>query len=54
MKLYFSIFIVLLFSGCANMVAPTGGEKDTTPPNCIDRYQHIEINNNNTCLTRRI
>ena len=46
MKLYFSIFIVLLFSGCANMVAPTGGEKDTTPPNCIDRYQHIEINNN--------
>ena len=44
MKLYFSLFIVLLFSGCANMVAPTGGVKDITPPNCIDRYQNIVKN----------
>ena len=46
MKLYFSIFIVLLFTGCANMVAPTGGEKDKEAPVNIDHYQHIEINNN--------
>ena len=44
MKLYFSIFIVLLFSGCANIVPPNGGEKDITPPNCIDRYQNIVKN----------
>jgi len=46
MKLYFSIFIVLLFTGCANMVAPTGGEKDKEAPLNIDHYQHIEINKN--------
>lgn len=26
------------------MVAPNGGEKDITPPNCIDRYQNIVKN----------
>jgi len=46
MKLYFSIFIVLLFTGCANMVSPTGGEKDKEAPLNIDHYQHIEINKN--------
>ena len=32
MKLTKSISIILLFYSCANMVSPTGGEKDTTPP----------------------
>ena len=46
MKLYLSIFIVLLFNGCANIVAPTGGKKDKEAPHCIDHFHQIEIDNN--------
>ena len=44
MKLYFSIFIVLLFSGCANMVAPSGGAKDKEAPICIEHFHQTIIN----------
>ena len=46
MKLYLSIFIVLLFSGCANIVAPTGGAKDKDAPYCIDHFHQISKNKN--------
>lgn len=32
MKFTISIFITILFYSCANMMMPTGGAKDTTPP----------------------
>ena len=35
MKLYLSFFIILLFSSCANMVAPTGGDKDVSSPSLL-------------------
>mgnify|MGYP001480899013 CR=1 FL=1 len=31
-----SITLTLLFFGCANIVAPNGGEKDETPPSLLD------------------
>jgi len=33
---YFLVATVILFSGCANMVTPTGGAKDTTPPKVVE------------------
>ena len=41
MKLYFFILITLIFSGCANIVAPTGGAKDKEAPNCIEHFHQI-------------
>ena len=32
LRSFITIFISLFISGCAQVVAPTGGEKDTTPP----------------------
>ena len=38
MKSIYSIFIYLLIlSSCANIVAPTGGEKDTDPPEMLNK-----------------
>jgi len=38
MKSIYSIFIyLLLLSSCANIVAPTGGEKDTDPPEMLNK-----------------
>jgi len=38
MKYIYSIFIyLLLFSSCANIVAPTGGEKDTDSPEILNK-----------------
>jgi len=38
MKYTYSIFIyLLLFSSCANIVAPTGGEKDTDSPEILNK-----------------
>ena len=36
MKSYQLIFIILCCYACAQVVAPTGGEKDTTPPKLIE------------------
>ena len=41
MKLYLSIFIVLLLSSCANMVAPTGGEKDIDSPEILNIIESV-------------
>lgn len=30
------LFLLLLFAGCAQVVSPTGGPKDTTPPKAVD------------------
>ena len=30
------IYTVLLLFGCANIMVPTGGEKDTTPPKILE------------------
>ena len=46
MKFILQLSVLLLLSSCANMVAPTGGAKDSEAPNCVDQKQHIEINNN--------
>src|ERR1039458_524255 len=32
---YLSLAIILCCSGCANITAPTGGKKDTTPPKMV-------------------
>ena len=32
MRDYFFLLLILIFSSCANIVAPTGGEKDIEPP----------------------
>ncbi|MCR5014486.1 MAG: Ig-like domain-containing protein [Bacteroidales bacterium] len=32
----FLVAVVILFSGCANMVTPTGGAKDVTPPKVVE------------------
>ena len=36
-RIYFLISLVILFQSCANMAAPTGGTKDTTPPKLVSR-----------------
>lgn len=35
MKIFSSLFITIIFIGCANPVSPTGGEKDIQPPKII-------------------
>ena len=44
MRLFLYILLLLFLSGCANMVAPSGGEKDTSPPEII-RWQTENKNN---------
>lgn len=39
MKIYFFILITLIFSGCANIVAPSGGVKDSSPPELINSVE---------------
>jgi|ERR1035437_636193 uncharacterized protein (DUF2141 family) len=34
----FSVFIILIIASCANIVSPTGGPKDTTPPKLVKAH----------------
>lgn len=46
MKVYFFILITLIFSSCANMVAPSGGAKDSKPPQLINSVEILNKQNN--------
>ena len=48
-----SLFLLLLFSGCANPVSPEGGPKDTSPPEPV-RFSPPENSVNYTGRTIRI
>ena len=50
MKLIAPIFIIpLLFYSCANMVAPTGGDKDTTAPFLVSVSENKTITGITNC-----
>ena len=46
MKIYFSILITLIFSSCANIVPPSGGAKDSQPPQLINSVEILNKQNN--------
>lgn len=46
MKLYFSILSILIFSSCANIVPPSGGAKDSQPPQLINSVEILNKQNN--------
>lgn len=41
MKLLLPILLIVLLSNCANMVAPTGGNKDENPPKLLQKEMEI-------------
>ena len=51
MKFYEYILIILIFSSCANIVPPTGGLKDTSPPVLLS---NLNILNNESKLEKVI
>ena len=50
MKSIVNVFILLLLTSCANMLAPTGGDKDITPPKLL----HTEVVQSTKLPNKRI
>lgn len=46
--IFFSSFISIILSGCAQFVPPTGGKKDTTPPKLLSSYPENKALNSQT------
>ena len=36
MKIVINIFLIFLFTSCANIIPPTGGDKDVDPPSILN------------------
>jgi hypothetical protein len=46
--IFFSSFISIILSGCAQFVPPTGGKKDITPPQLLSSYPENKALNSQT------